>query len=326
MNYIKDESVQSWIFRSIIVSGGSDFSSVIGSNGMWRDKPYFPTTCKVESAYFKDQELLEFVRNSGLVRKTAGRFDDPVDYLHKLKEIFSGYSVFNKSKGEISIGYCSRCISDSIFEYGFGYLKSCWLYENKCQYHNEELKFIGASSRRLSVSSLKDVLSAKDINLKMKLSDVQLLDFFDATSMPEFHVMPCLLYDFYRWATRPGLSPRLDLSLFLSAGFYYSGGRRKPVPDEFLHHKYEMFETKYPQEFESFFSNRAEVIEYRFGFNQVGSLTERLAKTKGKNCSKCYQWDRTDYCPIQPIQYGPIDFKAYRKFQNLNPCDLFFQY
>ena len=102
LRYVEDESVQSWIFRNLVVDGEIDFSSILSSEGDWYNNVSFRKNCPERMTRTRDVELLRFLRNSGLALKYAGKYDNPVDYLvpfpfsfewlvhHKLGEVCSG--------------------------------------------------------------------------------------------------------------------------------------------------------------------------------------------------------------------------------------------
>ncbi len=105
--------------------------------------------------------------------------------------------------------------------------------------------------------------------------------------------------------------------------FYFTDGRRKYTTDSFLHIKFITYLKKFPLEFDKFMLERSEVISYKFGINQEHSLSEKLLKSKGSNCSKCYRYSLDANCPVQPIiviEY--LDFESFIDSNNqVNRCD-----
>jgi hypothetical protein len=110
-------------------------------------------------------------------------------------------------------------------------------------------------------------------------------------------------------------------SSFSYSKFYYADGRRKTLTDQFIQQLFESYRDNYPHEFNCFLKNKSEKKEVEFGLNQKGSLSESILKSKDKNCSKCYQWAETDYCPIKPISLNYLNDKILLDSVKMNLCD-----
>lgn len=324
MKFIEDESIQSWIYRTLFLNGAADYSSVIGINSMWRETPHFTSECDIDIKYISDTDLINFLRKSNIAQKRSGIFDNPIDYVNEAKFVLQGRTEPN-SKGTISIGYCPYCISDSISKFGFGYFKAIWLTEDNCKIHNIKLDFMPITSKVNGLKLIREIISGKRPSKKLKSSENKSLAKPTPCITVDYHVMPCILMEFYRVASSEwsNIFPKPRY-----IDFYFMDGRRKYTTDSFLHIKFVTYSEKYPLEFNKFMLERSEVINYKFGINQEHSLSEKLLKSKGSNCSKCYRLSLGSNCPVQPliaIEY--LDFKSFIDSNNqVNRCDHHLKY
>lgn len=295
MAFVEDESVQSWIYRNLFLSGAIDYSSVIGINSLWRENPHFTAECDVDFKTIDDRKLINFLRMSNIAHNKADTFDDPTEYITDAKFVlYKGYSTPN-SKGTISIGYCSYCIVDSITKHGFGYFKASWLNQNKCNIHNVALDFVPISKRTSGLKIIRDVISGKKLReqglpvIRKKSSNRITSDDF---------VMPCLVMEFYRVASSRW-SNIFPWPSFMS--FYLINGQRKSMGLHALQIKYLTYSIDYPAEFKRFINERSEIITIKLGINQKLSLSENLLKSKNYNCSKCHNLSINGNCVVSPI-------------------------
>ena len=136
------------------------------------------------------------------------------------------------------------------------------------------------------------------------------------------YIMPCLLYDFYRWASMWRTDDYLGVSYY---GFYYLDGTRKPIYSIELYDAFFRCRNVFPKQFKEFMSRRAEVKDYWFGISQVRSLKETLLKSNKYNCSKCLKQYRQDNCPIKLIHHEQLEYMDYMDYMT-NPCDFNMKY
>jgi hypothetical protein len=323
LKYIWDESVQSWIYRNLMVSGCLDFSSVLGTDGCWHRSPHFSDDFSFEKEKLDGTELRDFLRRSGVANKNAKICDNPFDYLDEIKEVFLRTYNINKGKGHIPIRYCEACIADGIKELGFGYFKSSWLFETKCLIHQRKMSSFSTSRKKETEQRMTDVLSGVEIVRKKSYRiESSFLKDIHSVAEPPFHIMPCFLFDFYRWASMARVDGFLGDDYL---DFYYVDGRRKRLSNEMLHDKFNFYLKKYPEEMKVFVYNLSEIKEYKLGFSRKCSFTEKLLKSKKYNCSKCYQWFSSGYCPIKPIIIHYLG-RIKRMNSQINACDFHIKY
>lgn len=323
MDFVHGESVHSWIYRILTVFGETTFNSIVGTNGKWISSPIIPRKFSSISKGFSDIDLLYFMRDSGLAINEAGIFDNPIKYLSSVERFFDDNLIEERNeKGKISIKYCDECIEDAIFELGFGYLKADWLYGSMCQIHGKNLNQIKVNSRSQALTLLKSILAGKKVPEKKLELPVTYSKHLSERGNFEYHVMPCLLHDFYRWASWRRKDDYLDGS---HHEFYDSRFMRRNISDYKLHNYFLVYEVKYSVQFSSFLSETSEIIEYKYGFNQKLSLKENLLKSRKHNCSKCLMSQH--HCPINLIARFRIEeVKESHRSVDLNICDFFLRY
>ncbi len=202
LKYLPDESVQSWIYRNIYISGSFDFSTVIGPKGEWRAYPTFNDDSNYNKNLIDDVDFLSFLRRSGLANKSADLFENPVDYLSDIERIFDKRIKSPKAtSGNRPVRYCRFCIEEAIKEHGFAYFKSCWLSETECSAHNRILYEIGAVGRKESQILIQNIFGGVDVPAEfISKAKKRRGDITSQNNDVQFHMMPCFQSDLYKWA------------------------------------------------------------------------------------------------------------------------------
>jgi hypothetical protein len=324
LKYLPDESVQSWIYRNIYVSGSFDFSTVIGPKGEWRAYPTFNDDCNFDKNLIEDVDFLAFLRRSGLANKSADFFENPVDYLADIERVFDKrINSLKATSGSRPVRYCRYCIEEVMKEYGFAYFKSCWLSETECSVHSRVLYEINALGRKENEVLIQEILGGIDIPAEFRgKAKKRKVDVTSHNNDIQFHMMPCFQSDLYRWA----LCERRDYSRGMDdVEFHYPDGRRKSAGKSVFSKAYYFYLYQHPKQFAEFFEATNEIKEYRFGFMQRYTLQEKLLKSKRHNCSKCDLWSKGGLCPIRPITLKHLE-PGLSFYNWTNPCDLFMEY
>lgn len=114
--YIQDnESLQSAIFRSIVLSGEDAFENVVGDNGNWLHKPRVAGRGEDFFQNIDSLRLVELARRSGLAQATEGRFSTLSSLAAEFFDIFIERDSYSSvEKGALKVGYCEQCIQESI--------------------------------------------------------------------------------------------------------------------------------------------------------------------------------------------------------------------
>ncbi|WP_233010349.1 hypothetical protein [Rheinheimera faecalis] len=321
MNFVIDESLQSWIYRCLYSYGQSDFSAVVGCNGFWNKRPFFPKGINFRNKAIPDKKLVEFLKLSGFCAKKADPFENPIKYVVEANYILQGQSRSLSKKGQLAIAYCSSCIKESIESIGFGYFKADWLYGEGCKIHGSDLSILSAANRTNALKQLRFVLCGLDIDSEQNSKkNTEFLTRQESASSA-YYVMPCILDEFFKVASSP-ISGCFPGSHYVR--FYHPNGKKKELSKYELNFHYLDFQSKYREEFVMFLEKRAEIINHKYGINEVNSFSEKLIKKRGVNCSKCSVWAKTDYCPIKPIQIVNLDSDL--NWYARNPCDFASEY
>jgi len=317
--FVKDEALQSWIYRNLYSYGHADFSSVIGKNGLWHKKPFFPKEINVSHRRIPDKELIEFLRLSGVCQSETDTFNNPVKYIDEVNIIFPADSRPQGGNGKISIGYCSSCIKESIKNLGFGYFKADWLYGKRCEIHNSALEVIISNSRAKTINQLRFVLEGSHNVSGINCNKTVKFLSEEKSVIPNFYIMPCILNEFFNSASSINSSYFSGLHYL---DFYERSGRKKVFVKNEIQYHFTMYQKMYGKEFLNFLEERATFLDYKYGYNQKDSLVVKLMKSKKINCSKCSNWASTDYCPIKPIILVPLEEELMvLNSKPKNPCD-----
>lgn len=304
MKLAQDEAMQSWIYRCLLVNGVTDFSSVITTNGNWYLTPRFPIKHAKLFTFSCDKELFNLFVKSSMGLKNLS-FITPWAYAEEIRKYLRGMPQYMTRGGSAPITYCTLCIRESIKVFGFGYIKSQWLFGRQCEIHNTNLISLHSKSRQKTVLLLGDILSGKS-GLKgtaYSRNWSPSIGYID----PE-HILPCLIMEFY-WTASNRYSKQFPRWAYND--FFDSIGKRIEVHDffqgngisllSFANQKLEYFATRYPKELAIFFKEKSEAVTLKYGINKPDSFTENLVAKKGRNCSKCHRWSTDNACPINPI-------------------------
>lgn len=321
LKYLEDESAHSWVLRNLRVSGCLNLHTVIGTNGHWHTIPHLSKCVGVNLDDFDDFELLVWLRKSKIAIKRAGAFDNPMDYISSVYRVFSRYDLNKGTRGSIPIRFCNKCVQHAIQDLGFAYFKFEWLYREQCTIHDVPLM-------QLRTSRYKEMMHSLDLVISGHLDSLE--PFEKATALlsqpveeSDFHIMPCLIFDFYRWASMKRDDGYLDGSHW---EFYYQNLMRKPISDDKIHYYFTAsYPERFPKQFGEFLSDRLEVKEHRFGISQPLSLKETLWKSNRHNCSKCLM--ASHHCPIQLIARIRLDSPwIWGRSRSSNICDYILRY
>lgn len=322
--YAEDESVQSWVFRLALLSGEYKYNSLIGIDGKWYSTPSLVKGCAFNLHLIPDLDLLRFLRRSGIANKKASMFDNPVDYIDQMSIINPSNNSSSNAKGEITIRFCKECIAESIKKNGYGYFKAEWLSKIYCSNHGINLIELISKNRKSVVKELLQAFAGTPV-IQSQTSvalDKDSHQYREAKTDFSYHIMPCLLNEFYMWASRKSDDALLK---YEHLDFFYVNGVRKKISDEYLHYKFIYFLEYYPKQLKEFLDRTVELKEYKFGFRQKLSLSETLAKSRSKNCSKCSDWGKTGFCPIEPILVTRLKHE-HSTHCKTNACDFFLKY
>jgi hypothetical protein len=315
--YIQDdESLQSAIFRSIVLSGESSFENVLGENGYWLHKP---TAIGLGNCFLQsvnDRSLFELVRRSGLAQVPEGRFSNLSLLVTELSGIFVGNDTNNPNeKGKLQVGFCDQCIRESIEKLGFGYFKSEWLNwktNKQCVHHKTPLHYIVSNTRKKNAAAILKVLSgdfSTDLTVghKKYIHDYPFHLNFESPSLQEKNeicYLPCTKWDLYCWLSknikRLNNNNKLRKSLWFKNFSSYSF-----FSDETLEFMCAAIELNDIDGMDDFIHSYLEKTLCRHDINGRFLFQYNAYKSKFQNCSKCIFYSERETCPkFAIIQVG----------------------
>jgi hypothetical protein len=196
----KDESIHSFIYRTHIINGISNFSNILSIEGNWLS---FPSLLKGTLQYYQpvdDLKFLNLLRYIGLAKVTDEVFQDPLDYQDDLKRFFGCYKGDNKTRQKPkNIKYCLRCIQEDIVSYGHGMFKVGWWRNPQCNVHQTPLNSIYVSTRGEAIMALKAIYRGE--NLKNHSVESQVREYFYDPKVYYYnnkieYIAPCLQNEF----------------------------------------------------------------------------------------------------------------------------------
>lgn len=155
----KDESIHSFIYRSHVVNGVSDFSNIITQSGDWAS---FPKILKNTLHLYQpidDSKFLYLLRDIGLAPISDNVFDSPVTYRTHLLEFFGqGDGKTKVSKRATPIRYCLHCIKEHIQKFGYGVIDVTWARNFFCPTHESALHKVKAKNRKEAIEAVSCIL------------------------------------------------------------------------------------------------------------------------------------------------------------------------
>ncbi|CNF51688.1 hypothetical protein DJ55_4074 [Yersinia pseudotuberculosis] len=310
--FIKDESIQSFIFRVFILNGVSEFNSIISIDGYWLVKPNVTKDFSSLFTRFDDGHLWMLMQNSGVGSRALGVCDNPAYFIDEMRSVFYGIRENNKPNCHIPIAYCKRCISESIKENGFGYLKYNWLYDNICASHDTPLTYLSARRRSQSLKALLKVYRGEKNTLESysrqylknrhlifngkNEMEIILSGINEKISRP-YYIMPCLMYLFNKIFSHCKYEDERHKNS-ISYGCYHE--LIKDIDHNAFLNNLDVAIKIFmigQEKLTNFLYLYSESVNFKFGFNQCYSFSEVLRKKKGANCSKCIGYNSHSTCP-----------------------------
>lgn len=155
------ESINSFIFRLLLIHGCQDFSGVINYAG-WRVNPFMPEDYRF---LLRDIDILTLVNIYEMTHETDYLFAYKRSNLTSLSSFikpFTLYETFFSRKKDGThdkethlIRYCSLCINDQISKTGFSYFKRDWNYAIYCNLHKINLHVLLNSDNKTAEVEIK---------------------------------------------------------------------------------------------------------------------------------------------------------------------------
>ena len=319
MFYHDDESFYSFIFRRVITFDRSYSYCVLGSNGFWIENPSIPKDIRAIFACESDEKLISMLRSSGLVSGVNDPFDNPTRSLLFLTNTFN--SKLDEpvgNQGTRQIAFCQKCIEDMLLNFGCGYFKSRWLFDDECSIHHEKLVLVPQLRRKDTLNIVLSILKGKyggDFNINHRLPLKRRKSYIDPQNeilsrkiypLPDenYHVMPCLKLSFLYLMS--GIRnnfvafPYNNLSYQSMTLIIHCVDQfriKRDINDYILSHLFLQLQNDGVEIINDFFIKVSEVCKFKFGFMKSNSFQISVMKRKYSNCSKCYEAIELIQCP-----------------------------
>lgn len=159
-----NESVQSFILRTLFRNGALDFSTIC-ENCRWGLCPSVPFEYVHLLSQIDIKKLQKLYKSTNpVIRDNYGNIIG--------KQFFQKYnfrltlpfkSTFFPSKKKMGCGpktlirYCRHCIKEQVKERGFHYFKYQWLYQHYCEVHNYPLEVLNNSATKTAIQNISDL-------------------------------------------------------------------------------------------------------------------------------------------------------------------------
>ncbi|MBB1369424.1 hypothetical protein [Pseudoalteromonas sp. SR45-4] len=156
-----DESLQSYLFRTLKVNGFDNFSSILVPNVGWGDKPSISFEAKHLLLKINKSYLLGLFENSIRVLENESDFINHFDFIALYEKTFFPVKPTKSAGKGISINFCPHCMKEQIVTYGYSYFKNCWNNQTFCSKHSATLLAIKPSHLSQLIKNINNVLRCK---------------------------------------------------------------------------------------------------------------------------------------------------------------------
>lgn len=285
LNIQKDESIHSFIYRTHVVNGVSDFSNIITAKGGWAS---FPKILKNTLHLYEpidDSIILHLLRDIGLAKITDKTFDDPVEYRSDLEKFFGQYQGNRRIKqGTLPITYCLECIKSQIQEFGYGVFNVTWPSNSFCPIHKTDLYTVKPTNRNEAIEALGYIYRGVHPKTyeKPRYRSEYFHDFREYKHEKKCdYIAPCLKGEFQEfikanWKNFPKglLDKNYSTESYLTQPFM-------------MNQIYQSAKNNKYKKFMDFWNNFAEIKYINTGFVNRKTITEEIYKSTKLDCQNC---------------------------------------
>ncbi|MDP5148144.1 hypothetical protein ORI98_17015 [Shewanella sp. ULN5] len=300
-----DESLQSYIFRRVLLSGSTDFFSLISRDGMWLTHVELNASQKNYFIHDEEKLLLSMIKSNYAAVVEVDFFHNPFYYLELFKYVFknhnnvSGMQQFSNFKRSYKkVSFCNLCMAESIFSYGFGYFKEEWSNGEMCTIHNVPIYYLSMASARKTIVSISEILLGRIPNtaLQYPAKDTRR---GNSLLAGVFHrpISPCLFRLIHRKlchiiksynSKSPFYDEKLDRYMYSSYKELFYASRVYKEADAYVINDIinKLYKLKYFPVIEAF-DDLYEELEVFNGVEQSASCSEWMLVPKIRNCRTC---------------------------------------
>lgn len=318
LNVQNGELIHSFIYRTHILNGVSEFSNIITNNGCWAS---FPVILKNTLEFFKpidDSIFLQLLRDVGWAQRSYEIFDCPASYRYELGKFFGKSGIkLNKSMSAEPIRYCLACINEQIEQYGYGTLNIAWHKDEVCKVHETGLFILQSKTRRETTDALKSIY--RGIHPKAYSKFKYRKDYFHYPRDYEHgikvdHMAPCLADAFKSFILQNFRNFSLEL---LGRNYRSTSYVTKKV---MMIKVYKSAKRNNNKLFLDFWSSAAKPKDINTGVINRKTITEKMYKTAFDNCGNCKYLKCFANLAIIPIKPDVYLIKKCDKDYHLLKC------
>lgn len=298
LNIQKDESIHSFIYRTHVVNGVSDFSNIIATSGYWKAFPKILNKTLHLYQPIDDFKFLNLLRDIDLAPISEKIFGDPFRYHEHLLDFFGQCKYHIRVNTRTSpIRYCLHCIENQIQKLGFGFINVNWTINTFCPTHQVNLHEVTVKNREGTVIALACILRGKhprnfeQPKYKKKYFEDRRERFRKKKCD---YVAPCLAD---------------ELKILISENIHQLpidllGQKHRSISylttDHMMTEIYLSAQRSHYKQFQNFWTNFAELKVVSSGVVSRNSVTEEIYKNKKANCldckhTSCFSNVATDY-------------------------------
>lgn len=340
---MQDESLQSYVFRTILLNGENEFSSVIAKNGSWNVLVGIQQKHEVYFQRKSENRLLDLIKKNYEQYIRLNFHHNPFYYLEFYKFFFGNISpAFHKepfsklNRHKKTINFCKNCLLNGIEINGFGYFRASWDTQKFCEIHNTSLSYLPQSNRKKRVDEIRLILQGEEpaSAIKYPIDHISRAQetFLENIAANHFNlpVTPCLLEiishklrrtvsDYY-YAPEAEYDEKNDIIMqSMLKSLLYPSGVYKRVNAHAINRSLNILVKKKYSPIETFLTNLYEEVVAVNTIEKVDSCTERMLAPKLRECNKC-KYPKTS-CALSSKIVSFVQSRQMRIAQGDNYCD-----
>ncbi|MCY7296239.1 hypothetical protein [Alteromonas sp. a30] len=297
------------------LNGRREFDNIISPKGLWKVDfvlgpkllPYFSTFSEGQLALLLKENFKHYI--------VTNYHHNPFYYLELYLNIFKKgghshddvYRYNSLYQRKTNITFCPSCIKECLKANGFGYFKSEWQINQKCEIHGTSLYFLPESSRQKAIDSIRTILLGE---VPASASGYISSGNSSTEERRTGHITPCL-FEQYTLRLRNALkSWDIEKAIICNEShfhvmknaydnlFYANSGFPKQVPHSKISVLLDYLVTKGTVIGSKITSIPTEVIEVLNGIDDSTSCSEDLVAPVERSCSKCKY--SKQHCALSP--------------------------
>lgn len=314
MDYLKDESLHSFMFRRLALCGleVGAYHDLISSDGYWYKEPCLAKEVSFVFNDMPDDFLITKLLQAGMIRIENDSLVYTYNWLYgALGKTFYGRKVYGQLSRKIPIRFCQECVTEYIAEFGFGYFHRDWISRTFCDKHSSPLNQLKVKGRSNAIVQLNSILRGESIG-ELNVADTMGAPIERVKQGVIFPVKPtlCTLNDF-GWFIREyafeleTITPEYSEVDWLSLAGALQEGYKEGSRCAFNLGQWELFVKAFSDDVEMLYGYLLEnmmIIRQPIGFR--GQLHEMIMVPNNFSCDKC---PNSHECLVSQDNYQELD-------------------